>query len=308
MKENKLKKDYFFYLGILGICLFLIMLFIYAIHFSSLTPEWLQYYFSNASNDPADWGTFGDFLGGTLNPIFGLLGFLVLIRTLSLQRQQLDDQRQAMQQQQEDIQAQRESLAISNKTQIKQQFEGTFFQLLQQLQAESDYLIKQDNSNDIYSILKSGFKLAKKACDDLEYKNWHENNDQNQFKHIDIKSEVDNIINGKIYSLARYFSIVELIIKFIDNLNYPNLPAMSQKDKNFYVDLLITNLNTDAFTLLSLSSRDHPEVVETLTNLGCLRASRFSPKAMPNHPVAQLLKESYGEQAFRPIEVPPVNN
>lgn len=306
MKENKPKKDYFLYLGILGIFLFIIMLCIYAIRFSPLTPEWLQYYFSNASNDPADWGTFGDFLGGTLNPIFGLLGFLVLIRTMSLQRQQLDNQRQAMQQQQEDMEAQRESLAISNKTQIKQQFEGTFFKLLQQL--ETEYLIRQVDPNDISGNMQSAFNLAKIACNELYSQKWLETNDQMRLKHIDINSEVDNILSGRITYLDRYFMLIGLITKCIYDLNYPNLHAMSQKDKNFYVDLLLINLNDDAFTLFYVLYRNDDEIVEVLKNLGCLHASRFLPKAMPNHSVAQLLQESYGEQAFKPIEVPPVNN
>lgn len=46
------------------------------------------------SKDPADWGTFGDFFGGTLNPIFSFLGFMGLVITISLQMRQLRATRQ----------------------------------------------------------------------------------------------------------------------------------------------------------------------------------------------------------------------
>ena len=42
-----------------------------------------------ASADPAVWGQFGDFLGGTLNPVFAYLSFTALVITLALQTRQL---------------------------------------------------------------------------------------------------------------------------------------------------------------------------------------------------------------------------
>ncbi|QCG49880.1 hypothetical protein [Aeromonas schubertii] len=42
------------------------------------------------SNKNETWGTFGDFIGGTLNPIFSFLGLISLLITLHLQRKTLD--------------------------------------------------------------------------------------------------------------------------------------------------------------------------------------------------------------------------
>lgn len=39
----------------------------------------------------ARWGEFGDFLGGTLNPLFGLLGLLALLLTVLLQSRELSN-------------------------------------------------------------------------------------------------------------------------------------------------------------------------------------------------------------------------
>lgn len=43
------------------------------------------------SNNQSIWGTFGDFLGGVLNPILSFLGFVALIITVNLQLDQIKD-------------------------------------------------------------------------------------------------------------------------------------------------------------------------------------------------------------------------
>lgn len=54
----------------------------------------LAFYFANFNNglssDQATWGTFGDFLGGTLNPLFSLLALLALLVTIVQQREALN--------------------------------------------------------------------------------------------------------------------------------------------------------------------------------------------------------------------------
>ena len=52
---------------------------IYFLHFSK----------SGISNDPAAWGQFGDFTGGTINPILGFLTLIALVLTIILQSRQL---------------------------------------------------------------------------------------------------------------------------------------------------------------------------------------------------------------------------
>ena len=39
------------------------------------------------SNDKGDWGTFGDFVGGVLNPILTFITIVMLINSLKLQRE-----------------------------------------------------------------------------------------------------------------------------------------------------------------------------------------------------------------------------
>jgi hypothetical protein len=44
---------------------------------------------SNVSNNPSDWGTFGDYVGGTLNPLIAALVFYYVAESYVLQKQEL---------------------------------------------------------------------------------------------------------------------------------------------------------------------------------------------------------------------------
>ncbi|MGZ9707440.1 hypothetical protein ACXX81_15670 [Pseudomonas sp. GNP013] len=43
------------------------------------------------SDSKGDWGTFGDYFGGILNPIIGMLGFIGILRSLRMQQFQLNN-------------------------------------------------------------------------------------------------------------------------------------------------------------------------------------------------------------------------
>jgi len=51
------------------------------------------------SNQNADWGTFGDFIGGTLNPIFGFISVVLLFYAVTLQRKELKGTKEALESQ-----------------------------------------------------------------------------------------------------------------------------------------------------------------------------------------------------------------
>jgi hypothetical protein len=61
---------------------------LYVYKFAFATGQWFV-----LSNDRQDWGTFGDFFGGILNPFFSYLAFLGVLFTVILQARQLDEMR-----------------------------------------------------------------------------------------------------------------------------------------------------------------------------------------------------------------------
>lgn len=51
-----------------------------------------------AATDPGDWGAFGDYIGGLLNPLISLFAFYWLGSSVRLQVQQIDDSAETMKQ------------------------------------------------------------------------------------------------------------------------------------------------------------------------------------------------------------------
>jgi DnaJ-domain-containing protein 1 len=83
----------------------------------------LNFHRQYVSDDAGDWGTFGDFVGGTLNPFLSFLALVILLRTFSMQRKELSLQRK-------ELKKTKALLKKQTETQAKQQFESTFFALL----------------------------------------------------------------------------------------------------------------------------------------------------------------------------------
>lgn len=84
------------------------------------------------STSNTDWGVFGDFVGGTLNPVLSFLGLIALLLTIVLQSKELESTRVELERAASAQENTERVLKEQSNTQIKQQFEGTFFSLLEQ--------------------------------------------------------------------------------------------------------------------------------------------------------------------------------
>lgn len=82
----------------------------------SVLAAYFYRFHGNLSSKPEEWGQFGDYIGGVLNPIFGLGGFIALLFTFFHQRDQLE--------------ATTRHVKAQAGTAKLQAFESTFFQLL----------------------------------------------------------------------------------------------------------------------------------------------------------------------------------
>ncbi|MGE4419183.1 MAG: putative phage abortive infection protein [Sulfurimonas sp.] len=92
------------------------------------------------SSDKSEWGTFGDFVGGTLNPLFAFLSLFAIIYTIRIQTEELEYSRKELEATKEELeksriaqQEQSESFKIQNESIKQQAFENTFFQLVNAL-------------------------------------------------------------------------------------------------------------------------------------------------------------------------------
>lgn len=85
------------------------------------------------SSTTAEWGQFGDYVGGLLNPAFSFLALLALLATFRLQVRELSISARELKNSSDALQQQNETLK-------RQAFEATFFQLLQLLNSIADSL------------------------------------------------------------------------------------------------------------------------------------------------------------------------
>lgn len=118
--KKKKRKTPFFDFILFGFVLFLLLLGVYIIKFGSLT----------LSSSKSDWGAFGDFLGGTLNPTFAFLSLIAILTTIKIQSNELKASRKELELTRAELSrstdAQKEQ---SNSIKI-QNFENTFFNML----------------------------------------------------------------------------------------------------------------------------------------------------------------------------------
>jgi len=100
------------FFGIISILMVIVVIAIYFYYFDWPLPL-----------EHGAWGTFGDFVGGSLNAVLSLFGFVALLLTIVLQSQELSLSRH-------ELRISANALQEQSKTIKLQQFEGTFFKLL----------------------------------------------------------------------------------------------------------------------------------------------------------------------------------
>lgn len=183
------------------------------------------------------WGQFGDYIGGTLNPVLGLLSLIVLLLVYVQNKEELKDTRKVLAEQSETLKIQR--------------FEQTFFSLLNLYSKIAANVEAQgDNArggfhdlyvNDLSIFIGSGSFESEKKCR-LNRLNSLSNFrvlycDSNQFniKYKQFAIEMENYI-------SHYFRIVYSILKFISNSDI--------SDKKLYANLLRAQLSKYELLLL----------------------------------------------------------
>lgn len=91
-------------------------------------------YFASSSNLSASsfakLGTVGDFMGGTTVGLLSLTSILFLVSTLVMQRKELGMQREELQLTRDELAKANKQYEITNDTMLKQQFETTFFNMI----------------------------------------------------------------------------------------------------------------------------------------------------------------------------------
>ena len=223
------------------------------------------------ANDSATWGTFGDYLGGTLNPIISFLALIGLLYTIHQQAQEMkatrEELKQAAEQQRQQVEQQSRQSEIFNL----QQFESTFFSLLEQhnkaierIDVESIYKsLRIIYTNKIYRI--TTYKPSKKLSNSFAIKTINQH-----------------------YELKSYFNLLFQILKFI------SISLSKNSESNNSEDSKITIKDFNSGNKRSKEKLSHeyinpqermysdilrsfiPNIILKLLALNCLTIDKFS--------------------------------
>lgn len=179
-------------------------------------------------------GTFGDFLGGTLNPVLSFLTFMGLLITILLQSKELEQTRQELKRSAKAQEQTEETLKIQTKNLEKQKFETTFFALLNQ---HNDLLKELNSLNPLRTDQHSVIKVVEMALFEK---------DHNSIADAKIELEKFNSECG------HYFRVLYQILKYIA-LECPG--STVRHDKEF--------INVDLSSEISDSEKFYSNIVRS---------------------------------------------
>ena len=211
--------------------------------------------------ESGDWGTFGDFIGGILNPIFALFAFYWLTYSVRLQIKELKDTRTELQKaanaQVETAQHQ-ENIANLEEENVKTQKEIlTLQQTSLNKQIESASLQQQQIAvQNFESLFFQLLKTKNDSLEDIEYKRQNYDSNDNptditELKSVDaIKQHIIDFKNDprgewlKYYEenmldyTGSYFRICYQIVKLINQneILKANLPSNQDRDMVYSTD------------------------------------------------------------------------
>lgn len=183
------------------------------------------------SDKAEDWGVFGDFIGGTLNPLLAFFSFMLLLLNLKLQREQLDNTEEQLELTRNELEltrielekaadAQIDSSRVMNeqlKTQFLQQFDTLFTHMVDQLNKFYEFI----NHENLNGLLKS-------------FHSW---------KYIKHRVDCDP-------QFIRYESYLILVLKHINSVK------LAQTEKQLYVDLIKSTLPYSFLKIINISAVD----------------------------------------------------
>lgn len=147
------------------------------------------------------WANFGDFMGGTLNPILAALSLFGLLFTIYYQNKELEETRKELKKSVQAQQEQSESLKLQNEATKLQIFENTFFKLFEQ---HNEMLDNCYNSHGIISI--------------LNYQSTRQDDFGQVLEDANKKELIDNFryTNQHNNAVKNYFMVLYQLLKFID--------------------------------------------------------------------------------------------
>lgn len=251
----------------------------------------------------AQWGQFGDYFGGVLNPILSFIAIIVLLITIRLQSKELKNSTKQLKHSADELELSRIELEKSSKAlqdQSKslriQNFEHSFFQMIR---VHHDIVNDLDLRNkDTQVIINQGRDCFKKFYN-TDFKTIYVKDYSNLPMKMSIEKKV-HYIYEKFFDQAQsdvghYFRNLYHIIKFVDK----NDVIIDKKNKKKYTSIIRAQLSTYELLLLfynSLHSVGRKKFKELIERYELLENMDVKLLQNPDEHVPLYNKEAYGDQ------------
>ncbi len=156
---------------------------------------------------------FGDFIGGTLNPILAFLALIALLYTIKLQSDELKATRKELKKTVTAQKKQAKSLKLQNKATKLQIFENTFFQLISIfIELKSNFTVSRRERVDGF---ENGSPTTNFIIREMTYhETIHSFLDELKLQYL---GDYEKFNNSHECLTGSYFSQIYQIIKFIDD-------------------------------------------------------------------------------------------
>lgn len=187
------------------------------------------------SKDSGDWGTFGDFIGGTLNPTLAFLSFLALLQTIKIQSKELKASREELELTRDELARSADAQKEQSKSIKLQNFETTFFNMLSLHKEIIDNLSLISSRKEWKYDGRSGWYGTKKSIPEKDRKYLYSILDLP----IDIE-EIDNLYGKKV--ISKLFEILNCYIKTAKDQNVTTLYYNFYKEYNEIIGHYFRNI------------------------------------------------------------------
>jgi len=226
--------------GILGLFVFIVSYFLF---------QHNEHYDSSLTINSEKFGAYGSFLSGVVGTVWSLVSVILFFLALRLQRKELSLQRTELELTRNELQGQKDQMIQQNKTLLLQQFENTFFQLLNvhtNIVNSMDLRSNEDKSL-VISEGRDCFKTFHNSL--IRYITGGQKNEAGESIIIANGGTIQDATTGynKFYeanqnNLGHYFRNLYHIIKFVDNSGIEN--------KNTYSSFVRAQLSSHELALL----------------------------------------------------------
>ncbi|WP_323665891.1 putative phage abortive infection protein [Aliarcobacter butzleri] len=203
--------------------------------FIILVITYFIFIFNLSDEQKGNWGTFGDFIGGTLNPIFALFSLFAIIYTIKIQTKELELSREELEATRKELegsriaqQEQSESLKLQNQATKLQMFENTFFKLFDLFNLTKNtlqvkmILVTSGSTNEL-GIIVNDKKYELSSNDTKYWEKYQGNSSRNRA--IELFLDIFKILHNRNYNdfnrnyeslTGAYFGQVYQLLKFVD--------------------------------------------------------------------------------------------